>query len=132
MPRGKTSTTRGGGRGRGRGRGGSVRGRNSNYKSGIRAENKVAQAYKAKGYNVKQSPGSRGINDLTCKKGNTTHYVQVKSSKVVGRTPHISPKDVGRLKSTSTRNNATSVIAKVNASGKMDIKYAKGGRRVFK
>uniref|UniRef100_A0A6C0ECL7 PD(D/E)XK endonuclease domain-containing protein n=1 Tax=viral metagenome TaxID=1070528 RepID=A0A6C0ECL7_9ZZZZ len=105
----------------------SKKGYSSNYSRGIRAENSVASTYKSNGWSVKQSPGSRGAADLTCTKGATTHYVQVKSSGV--SKPYISSSEVGRLKSTATRNNATSVIATVQ-NGSQTISYAKTGGSV--
>lgn len=97
-------------------------GYSSNYASGIRAENRVASTYRASGWTVKQSAGSRGAADLKCTKGATTHFVQVKSS-TTGY-PYISGHEIGRLKSTATRNDATSVIAKVTSST-TSIQYAK-------
>jgi len=101
----------------------------SNYKTGIRAENKVANDYKKKGFNVVQSAGSRGAADLKCTKNNTTHHVQVKSSTVINNPP-ISNQAIGRLKSSATRNNATAVIAKVGKSNDTKITYAKTGNAV--
>ena len=91
----------------------SKKGSQSNYASGIRAENKVKNAYKSAGFSVTQSAGSRGAADLKCTRDSTTHYVQVKSTSNASSTPYISNAEVGRLKSTATRNGATSVIAKV-------------------
>lgn len=106
----------------------SSKGRSSNYAKGIRAENKVAAKYRANGWSVTQSPGSRGAADLKCtNKSGTVHYVQVKSSG--SGSAHISSAEVGRLKSTSTRNGATSVIAKVDHHG-CNINYAKSGNSV--
>ena len=45
------------------------------------------------------------------------------------RTPYISSSEQGRLKSTATRNGATSVIAKVTPSG-AEVSYAKNGTNV--
>lgn len=101
----------------------SKKGNSSNYSRGIRAENSVKQTYISAGWDVKQSPGSRGAADLKCSKGTTTHFVQVKSSSTSAK-PYISSSEIGRLKSTSTRNDATSVIAKCH-NGINDIKYAK-------
>ena len=103
----------------------SGKGRSSNYAKGIRAENKIATKYRESGWSVKQSPGSRGAADLKCtSKTGTIHYVQVKSSG--SGSARISSSEVGRLKSTATRNGATSVIAKVDKNG-MNINYAKSG-----
>jgi Holliday junction resolvase len=101
----------------------SKKGYSSNYSTGIRAEVRVASSYQNAGWKVTQSAGSRGAADLKCSKGNTTHYVQVKSSQTLTK-PYISSSEVGRLKSTATRNNATSVIAKVH-NGSTSINYAK-------
>jgi len=103
-------------------KGGSSKGYSSNYATGIRAENKVASQYRSNGWSVAQSAGSRGAADLKCTKGNTQHYVQVKSSTT--GTPYISNHEIGRLKSTATRNDATSVVAKVTPA-KIVIQYAK-------
>jgi Holliday junction resolvase len=100
-------------------------GTSSNYALGIKAENKVASQYKNNGWNVMQSPGSRGAADLKCSKNNITHYVQVKSSTT--NTPSISNYEAGRLKSTSTRNGATAVIAKVTPT-ETKIMYAKNNQ----
>lgn len=106
----------------------SGRGKSSNYARGIKAENKVAASYRANGWSVKQSPGSRGAADLKCtSKSGTTHYVQVKSSH--SGTARIASSEVGRLKSTATRNGATAVIAKVDP-GQFNIAYAKTGSSV--
>lgn len=44
----------------------SRKGFHSNYSAGVRAENKVASIYRSNGFDVKQSPGSRGSADLIC------------------------------------------------------------------
>jgi len=106
----------------------SKRGSTSNYSTGIRAEKSVASTYSSHGWSVKQSPGSRGAADLTCSKGSVTHYVQVKSSTTSAK-PYISSSEAGRLKSTATRNDATSVVAKVH-HGAQNISYAKSGHAV--
>ena len=91
----------------------SKKGYSSNYASGIRAEKSVASSYRDAGWKVIQSAGSRGAADLKCSKGDTTHFVQVKSSQTSSK-PYISSSELGRLKSTATRNDATSVIVKVH------------------
>jgi Holliday junction resolvase len=106
----------------------SKKGSSSNYASGIRAENKIASLYKNSGWDVTQSAGSRGAADLKCSKGGTTHFVQVKSS-TTSTKPYISSSETGRLKSTATRNDATSVIAKVH-NGQSMVNYAKTGNAV--
>lgn len=106
----------------------SKKGNSSNYASGIRAEKKIASSYQDAGWKVTQSAGSRGAADLKCSKGKTTHYVQVKSSQTSTK-PYISSSEIGRLKSTATRNDATSVIAKVH-NGSTSINYAKTGNSV--
>ena len=100
----------------------------SNYASGIRAEKSGASSYRNAGWKVTQSAGSRGAADLKCSKGITTHFVQVKSSTTPAK-PYISSSEIGRLKSTATRNNATSVVAKVHKGATL-IKYAKTGHSV--
>jgi Holliday junction resolvase len=107
----------------------SKKGYSSNYSTGIRAENKVASSYRNEGWKVTQSAGSRGAADLKCSKGETTHYVQVKSSQSLSN-PYISSSEIGRLKSTATRNDATSVIAKVH-NGTTSITYAKTGHSII-
>ncbi len=107
----------------------SKKGYSSNYSTGIRAEKLVASSYRAAGWKVIQSAGSRGAADLKCSKGDRTpHFVQVKSS-TTSTKPYISSSEMGRLKSTATRNNATSVIAKVH-NGSTSISYAKTGYSV--
>jgi Holliday junction resolvase len=106
----------------------SKKGYSSNYSAGVRAENNVAKTYRSNGWSVQQSAGSRGAADLKCTNGSTTHYVQVKSSST-NASPYISSSELGRLKSTATRNNATSVVAKVH-NGTQDINYAKTGSKV--
>jgi Holliday junction resolvase len=104
----------------------SKRGSQSNYSKGIGAEKKVASSYKSSGWSVTQSAGSRGAADLKCTKGSTTHYVQVKSTSNTTSKPYISSSEIGRLKSTATKNGATSVIAKVTPND-TSVKYAKTG-----
>ncbi len=106
----------------------SKKGYSSNYATGIRAEKSIASSYRDAGWKVSQSPGSRGAADLKCSKGDTTHFVQVKSSQTSSR-PYISSSEMGRLKSTATRNDATSVVAKVH-NGTTSISYAKTGHSV--
>jgi Holliday junction resolvase len=107
----------------------SKKGASSNYAKGISAEGKVASVYRSKGWSVTQSAGSRGAADLKCSKGSTTHYVQVKSTQNASRTPYISNAEQGRLKSTATRNGATSVVAKVTPNN-TDVYYAKNGNSI--
>lgn len=104
------------------------KGYSSNYATGIRAEKSVASSYRDAGWKVSQSAGSRGAADLKCSKGNTTHFVQVKSSQTASK-PYISSSEIGRLKSTATRNDATSVVAKVH-NGSTTISYAKSGHAI--
>ncbi len=104
----------------------SKRGTKSNYNQGIKAENKVKYIYETNGYNVIQSPGSRGAADLKCTRGNITHFVQVKSSNNTTN-PYISNGEIGRLKLTSTKNNATPIIAKIGSDNNINIKYARNG-----
>ena len=106
----------------------SKKGFESNYASGIRAENYVSSMYKISGWSVKQSPGSRGAADLKCTKGDKIHFVQVKSSST-GAKPYISSSEIGKLKSTATKNSATSVVATIHG-GKAAIKYAKTGKSI--
>lgn len=105
-------------------------GARSNYKIGIRAENKVKKLYESNGFDVQQSAGSRGAADLKCTKGNKCHYVQVKTTTKPSNTPYIPPGELGRLKSTATRNGATSVVAKVPCNGEPKLTYAKNNNSV--
>lgn len=107
----------------------SKKGAASNYSKGVAAERKVASQYRSNGWTVIQSAGSRGAADLKCTNGNKTHFVQVKSTGSPTRTPYISSSEQGRLKSTATRNGATSVVAKVTPSG-TNVMYAKSGANV--
>jgi Holliday junction resolvase len=105
----------------------SQKGYNSNYNKGIRAENKVAKAYRQNGWIVDQSKSNKGVADLKCtNKHGTIHYVQVKSASS-GRKPYISNSELGNLKSAATRNGATAVIAEV--TDKLKIQYAKTGNK---
>lgn len=107
----------------------SKKGAASNYSKGVTAERKVASQYRSNGWSVKQSAGSRGAADLQCTKGDRTLFVQVKSTSSPTRTPYISSSEQGRLKSTATRNGATSVIARVTPNG-TSVVYAKNGASV--
>ena len=108
-------------------------GSKSNYSVGIRAENKVASQYRNSGWSVKQSPGSRGAADLKCTKPNhKPQFVQVKTVNNPANTPHISNQEVGRLKSTSTKNHATPVVATVSGSGTVSLTNPKTGNTVKK
>jgi hypothetical protein len=107
----------------------SYTGYNSNYKTGIRAENRICRIYESKGWDVKQSAGSRGAADLVCKKGDKTHYVQCKTVTKPYNSPHISNKEKGRVKLTATKNNATAIVAKVGYDGRAKINYAKNDNK---
>jgi hypothetical protein len=108
----------------------SYKGYNSNYKTGIRAENRIRRIYESNGWSVKQSAGSRGAADLVCKKnGRTPHYVQCKTVTKPYNSPHISNKEKGRVKLTATKNNATAIVAKVGYDGRAKINYAKNDNK---
>ncbi len=99
----------------------------SNAKPTITAQEKVANEYRDKGWDVSQP---KGATDLKCSKGSVTHYVKVdKSDKP--NTSDLSNKSVGVLKMTATKNNATSVIAKVDKDGNTNVKYAKINKSIF-
>jgi hypothetical protein len=97
------------------------------YNYGRRQENRVAQSLRSKGAKVTVSPGSRGAADLTARfSPSRTWKVQVKSSR--GCSP-ASPcaRDIGRLKISASRSNATPVISKVTPRG-ITFTSARNGR----
>ena len=101
----------------------------SPYEKGREQEERVARSLRGKGAKVTLSPGSKGSADLKAKFPNgPTWNVQVKSSEK-GRPASPSPKDLGRLKQSSTKSGATPVVAKVTPG---EIKYtsARSGRKL--
>jgi hypothetical protein len=100
---------------------------NQNTKSNtITAQEKIAKDYRDKGWEVSQPHGTA---DLKCNKGNVTHFVKVDKSDKPNKSD-LNTKNVGVLKMTATKNNATSVIAKVDKDGNSKITYAKTGSKV--
>lgn len=82
-------------------------------KYGIKKEQKVAQSLRSRGAKVTRSPGSKGAADLKAKFPSGTKWnVQVKSTRS-GTPASPSSKDLGRLKQSAARDNATPVVAKV-------------------
>jgi len=99
------------------------------YRYGRKKEQKVAELLRRKGASVKVSKGSKGAADLTAKFSTGTKWnVQVKSSRT-GKPASLSAKDTGRLKQSSTKSRATSVIASVTPK-KVEYRSAKTGRRL--
>ncbi|MCF8276997.1 MAG: hypothetical protein K9J17_09695 [Flavobacteriales bacterium] len=88
-----------------------------NYSKGVAAERRVAaHLKKTTSAKVKQNPGSRGAEDLKVQFANgRKHFVQVKSSSK-GKPKMPTSKELGRLKSKSTKNRATAVIALVDSN----------------
>ena len=101
----------------------------SNYHTGIRAENLVKKIYEANGWKVQQSAGSRGAADLMCVNKNTAHYVQCKSS-TTSYNPQISKLELKNLNDVARKKNAIPVVAKINKSKKLFIKYLRNGTDV--
>lgn len=97
------------------------------YSYGRKKEEKVAKSLRGKGANVKVSPGSKGAADLVAKFPSGTKWnVQVKATRS-GDAASPSAKDLGRLKSSSTRSKSTPVVAKVTPEG-IEYKSARSGR----
>lgn len=97
------------------------------YSFGREQEEKIARSLRGKGAKVTLSPASRGAADLTAEFPTGTKWkIQSKASKK-GTPASPSPKDLGRLKQSSTKSNATPVVAKVTAES---IEYisARSGR----
>ena len=82
-------------------------------KFGKRQEQRVAQALRSRGAKVISSPASRGAADLKAVFPTGTKWnIQVKSSRSAPRRP--SSRDLGRLKQSAKKDNATPVIARVS------------------
>ena len=93
-------------------------------KFGKRQEQKVARALRSRGAKVISSPGSRGAADLKAVFPTGTKWnIQVKTSRATPNRP--SAKDIGRLKQSAKRDNATPVIAKVSPR-KIEYESASG------
>ena len=97
-------------------------------KFGIKKEQKVAQVLRSRGAKVTRSVGSRGAADLKAKFPSGTKWnIQVKATRE-GTSSRPSSKDLGRLKQSAKRSNATAVIARVSPRG---IEYeSSSGRKL--
>jgi len=97
------------------------------YNYGREKEKKVSNSLKRRGAKVEISPGSRGAADLVAKFPSGTKWnVQVKATRS-GDAASPSAKDLGRLKSSSTKSKSTPVVAKVTPKG-IEYKSARSGR----
>jgi Holliday junction resolvase len=105
------------------------RGYRSNYHTGIRAEKLVKKIYEMHGWKVIQSAGSRGAGDLMCTNKNNSHYVQCKSS-TTSHNPRISKLELINLKNVAKKKKAIPIIAKLNRSKILLIKYLRSGKEV--
>ena len=99
------------------------------YKYGREKEIKLARSLRAKGASVKVSKGSKGAADLkatfsTGRKWN----IQVKATRK-GTAASPSARDLGRLKQSATKSDATPVVAKVSR-GKVSFSSARSGRKL--
>ena len=94
-------------------------------KFGKRQEQRVARALRSRGAKVTSSPASRGAADLKAIFPTGTKWnIQVKSSRSIpGR---LSGRDLGRLKQSAKKDNATPVIARVSPR---KIEYESATRR---
>jgi len=106
------------------------KGYHSNYSRGIRAEKIIKNIYEKHGWTVYQSIGSRGAGDLYCTKKSTRHYVQCKSS-LTSNNPSISHLELKHLKESAKKKNAVPIVAKINKSRKISIRYANSGIELF-
>ncbi|NVL89540.1 MAG: hypothetical protein HWN69_00900 [Desulfobacterales bacterium] len=97
------------------------------YKYGTDKEQKVARSLRSSGAKVNVSKGSRGSADIkaTFKTG-TKWNVQVKATRS-GKPSQPSAHDLGRLKQSSTKSQATPVVANVTPGG-IQYKSARSGR----
>lgn len=101
----------------------------TNYRYGIKQEDRVARSLRGGGAKVKQSPGSLGANDLTARfPTGRTWVVQVKASRS-GAAASPSRNEIRRLNNVATRRGATPVVAKVE-SGKVTYTSARSGRKL--
>jgi len=103
-------------------------GYNSNYKIGIRAENKVEKCFKDQNYDVTRANASRGPFDISASKSTKKKaYIQVKKTTLDNKKPYISNQEKDKLKIIANENNAIPVIAYVKSDNKINedtIKYA--------
>lgn len=87
----------------------------SNY--GKMKEEKVANILRSRGASVHRSPGSKGAADLKAKFPSGIKWnIQVKSSRAANPSAPTS-KELGRLKQSATKDNATPVVANVTPKG---------------
>ena len=94
-------------------------------KFGIKKEQKVAQALRSRGAKVVRSEGSKGAADLKAVFPSGTKWnVQVKATRR-GSSARPSSRDLGRLKQSAKKSNATAVIARVSPKG-IDYESALG------
>jgi hypothetical protein len=101
--------------------------KNSHY--GQRQEQRVARQLRGHGAKVQISPDSRGAPDVKARfPSGKAWNVQVKSSRA-GMPASPSPKDLGRLKISASRSNATPVVAKVTPKG-ISYNSARSGRKL--
>ena len=99
------------------------------YPFGRSKERLVAQNLKRHGAKPELSPGSRGITDIKAPfRSGKSWRVQVKATRA-GKPAPLSPKEVGRLKSSATRSDATPVIAYVKGK-KISYYSAKTGQKL--
>ena len=99
------------------------------YKYGRSKEQKVAQSLRNRGAKVSLSPGSKGAADLVAKFPSGTKWnVQVKSTRS-GSASTPSTQDLGRLKQSASKSNATPVVAKVSPDG-IEYESARSGRKL--
>tara|TARA_R110002050_G_scaffold138308_2_gene262057 strand:- start:166 stop:621 length:456 start_codon:yes stop_codon:yes gene_type:complete len=109
------------------------RGTRSNYSFGVRKERYVVRKYRAKGYKVQQSKGSRGAADLKATHtSGKKHNIQVKASRLTASgKASISKTEMSRLKKSAkaTKGGAVPVVAKFKGS-KMTLTSAVSGRTI--
>jgi Holliday junction resolvase len=99
------------------------------YRYGREKERKVAQLLRRKGAHVEFAAASKGAADLVVKFSTGTRWhIQVKSSRSDAAAGP-STKDLGRLKQSATKNNATAVVAKVTPKG-IVYESARTGRKL--
>lgn len=83
---------------------------------GARGERLVKELYEKAGFEVYQSPGSRGAADLKARKpGGPAHNIQVKASSQ-GQPAYPSREEIRRLKISAARDGAVPVLAQVSGN----------------
>ena len=99
------------------------------YPFGRGKERLVAQNLKRHRAKPELSPGSRGITDIKAPfRSGKLWRIQVKATRAGEPTPP-SPKELGRLKSSATRSNATPVVAYVKGK-KISYYSARTGQKL--